>query len=285
MTDVDVRAWLIAQLEGWSGFGDVDAASSIYTIFFPPETVIEAPWGTSCAGFHAYHGEAVVDGKRVAFAAIPRCVTGEETVLDALTRSVTHELVEAATDPFVDSHPAYSLPDDRGVGWALRAGGEVSDLCSFDPTPYANLAEGQSVARAWSNRAASAGLDPCVPALPGPYFNAEPVFPQTLSLHFGSGKTSAKSVRVPVGESRTIDVIPFSDGTIDSWTLDAQDAHRVAGGAPEIDLRFDDVTAHPGVVRHLTITRLVQSATDATVFVIFSHVGAQGHTWWGVVGN
>jgi hypothetical protein len=279
-----LREWLISRFDGSPGFA-LDAPSSVYTLFLPPETVIDAPWGASCTGFHAYHGEAVAHGQRIAFIAIPRCTSAEETELDALTRSVSHELVEAATDPFVDSRPAYAFPDERGAGWALGAGAEVGDLCSSEPAAYGDLVGGHSVARTWSNRAASAGHDTCVPALPAPYYNAEPLFPETMTFRFGTGKISARSVRVPVGESRTIDVVPFGDGGIDMWTLDAQDARTLAGASPDLELHFDDVTARPGSVRHLTITRLAAPADDASIFVIFSHVGGQGHRWWGVVGN
>lgn len=285
MTNLDLRDWFITRFSGsFVEFPPVDTAGAIYVLFLQPHTIVNAPWGKSCVDYRAYHGEAVVQGKRAVFAVIPRCAESKESEIDALTRSITHELVEAATDPFVDSHPAYGLPDDRGLGWVLGAGSEVTDMCAFEPSAYGELG-GHSAARSWSNLAASAGHDPCVPAVPGPYYNAEPIFPQTMTFKLGAGKTRAQSIKVAVGDSQTIDVMPFADGAIDSWTLVAQDEPTLFGSDPELELSFDAATAHPGETRHLTIKRLADSASGATAFVIVSRTANGGHHWWGVVSN
>ena len=74
--------------------------------------------------------------------------------------------------------PAYPLTDDAHIYW-VRAlgGGETSDLCAQDPESFTEFDElPYVVQRSWSNKAASAGHDPCVPQLQGDvYFNAAPV--------------------------------------------------------------------------------------------------------------
>ncbi len=286
VTNLDVKAWFASRFTTGTGFPALGPVGSVYVIFFPAKTVISAPWGTSCSDFHAYHGEVIVQNLRVPFAAIPRCASSTaESELDALTRSITHELVEAVTDPFVDSRPAYGLPDDRSLGWVLGAGAEVSDRCAFEPAAYGTLVGGRSAARSWSNAAAAAGHDPCVPAIPGPYFNAEPIFPEAMALRLGNGKTLARTVQVPVGEERTIDVMPFTDGAQDQFTLDVKDASEIYGGDRELQLELDDHTAHPGVALHLTIKRVQASATGSSAFLLWSHAGSVGHHWWGVVAN
>lgn len=285
MTNLDLRQWLISRFDGTHEFPVVDAPNSVYTIFLEPHTVVSAPWGRSCVDYRAYHDEAVVSGKRIAFAVIARCPTVSAAELDSLTQSISHEIVGATTDPFVGSHPAYALPDERGLGWALGVGSEVTDLCASEPGAYDRLVGGYSVARSWSNAAAVAGHDPCVPAMQGTYFNAEPVLPTTMMLKYAGVGTKAKAVLVPKGESRTIEVHAFADGPIDEWTMDAQDANALRGEEPELRLTFDDPTAHPGDVRHLTIERLKESASGSSPFVIISHVGAAGHHWWAVASN
>jgi hypothetical protein len=286
MTHLDVKEWLASRFAAGTGFPALGPPGSIYVVFFPPRTVITAPWGTSCVDYRAYHGEFIAKSRRVAFAAIPRCSSGlSESELDALTRSVSHELIEAATDPFVDSHPAYALPDDRSMGWVLGAGAEVTDRCMYEPAAYGALVGGRSVARSWSNAAAATGHDPCVPAISGTYFNAEPIFPELLALRLGNGKTAARTITVHVGETRTIDVAPFADGPLAEFTLEAKDGSQLFGGDRELELDLDDGTAHPGEIRHLTIKRVRASATGSSAFLLWSHTKTAGHQWWGVVAN
>ena len=284
-TDLEMRQWLISRFDGTTDFPALDAPNTVYAIFLQPHTVVAAPWGRSCVDYRAYHGEAVIMGKRVAYAVIPRCGTGGSGELDSLTQSLSHELIVTVTDPYMDSHPAYALPDERSLGWTLGAGSEVTDRCAVEPAAYDRLLGGHSVARSWSNAAALAGRDPCVPAVQGTYYNAEPILPDTMTFKHGGVETKARTIQVPVGQSRTIEVRPFADGAMGEWTMDAQDGEALRGAEPELKLTFDQNTAHPGDIRHLTIERLKASSTGATPFAIHSHSGSGGHHWWGVASN
>ena len=146
---------------------------------------------TSCADFDAFHGEDDLGAVAVPYIVGAACPGYDGPTVDDLqerTIAVSHELLEAATDPFPDSDPAYNGEDAADAVWTLATGGEIADLCQFDLDPYSTLptlptlpGSTSFVQRSWSNQAAAGGTNPCVPAPPGvPYFNwPRPIMPDT----------------------------------------------------------------------------------------------------------
>lgn len=159
LLDSDVQA-LVANLIADGGVpapavGDGGGApSELYMMYFPASTSISGSGlGQSCQSFGGYHNESTVPTSGVPFSygVIPTCGSASETQI-----TVSHELLEAVTDPFPMSNPAYTSSNANVNGWI----GEVGDLCTF----YA-VQEGDFLAqRIWSNAAANAGQQPCVPA-------------------------------------------------------------------------------------------------------------------------
>jgi hypothetical protein len=105
------------------------------------------------------------DGGKQAYAYFDDCSTSNDaTDLNFRSGAVTHEIIEMATDPEPDI-PAWRTLSP-GLVYpsvpALQAGvDEAADLCDVPPAqapdyPFA-------VSRAYSNRRARAGLDPCGP--------------------------------------------------------------------------------------------------------------------------
>ena len=92
--------------------------------------------------------------------------------VDVLTLALSHELVEAVTDPFVNSNPAYTGIDPDHILWAIAiSGAEVADLCENEqPVSLVPADIGYPVQRIWSNVGAKAGTGPCVPVPPGEIF-------------------------------------------------------------------------------------------------------------------
>ncbi len=136
---------------------------TLYLMYFPPNTVVDG--STECTQHHgtysnAYHWLQPYNGSMFAFAVVPSCA---EIKLSTLELGAAHEIIEAATDPFVDAwargptDPWYTL------------GSEIADNCSV---PY--VSEGHTVTRVWSNAAlASGNADPCIPH--APYFAVDAV--------------------------------------------------------------------------------------------------------------
>ena len=93
----------------------------------------------------------------------------------------------------------------------MLGGGEVGDLCAQEPGAFTQFPElAYTVQRTWSNAAAMASHDPCVPALANEvYFNAVPELNDTITI---GGMFTMLGVQIPVGQTKTIDLDLFSDG-------------------------------------------------------------------------
>ncbi|CAN5903841.1 hypothetical protein BH11MYX4_BH11MYX4_33010 [soil metagenome] len=203
--------------------------------------------------------------------------------LDAITKATSHELVEAVTDPFYYTKPAYASADPDHAAWTLATVGEVGDMCELEPQDGVRLGS-FLVQRSWSNAAAAAGHDPCVPAVAGPYFTASPTLLDDVPIELGTA-TTTKGIRVPVGESRTIEIALRSDGPTAAWRVDARDGAALSGGPKELDLTLDRKTGANGDVLHLTITARRPGSHGGSLLVLTSTLGATSHVTLGFVAN
>lgn len=104
---------------------------------------------------------------------VERC-GGFQSPLEGLTNLASHEIIEAATDPLGNAWLlASGSPPWTASPWASGdcpgcSYEEVADFC--EGTRY--FENGFSYQRIYSDDAAAAGGDPCVPSLSAPYFVA-----------------------------------------------------------------------------------------------------------------
>jgi hypothetical protein len=289
LDDSDIQAWLAGKLDANDPAFPAPDANTLYAIFYPFGTTITLDNGdgsksTSCQEFGGYHLSTSLDAAHghleVAYAVIPQCGFFG-TGVDDVSGPASHEYIEAATDAHPYLNPAYAQTDDNHIYYAFLLGAEVADLCAqesdaFDYFPgIDNL-----VQRSWSNAAAKAGHDPCVPAPQAVYFNAAPVMKDQLS--FGQG-FDFKGVQIAEGESKTIDVALFSDGpTNGPFYVDAYDP-GLLGGSLSFD--FDENEGQNGQTLHLTITVDQESQYGFETFLLTSSLDGVTHSWMGIVGN
>jgi hypothetical protein len=313
ITDAEIQSWLVSRFDGTHPeFGNTPIAGAVYTLFYPPTTTIylgSAPvqndggieggvpeGGTkgpraqaSCKSFGGYHQDVHVKGVPVAYAVIPQCATfGPLTGVDVVTGTPSHELVEAATDPYPITKPAYASVDDAHISWSFALGaGEVGDMCAqYDSSFYKDSEIGYVVQRSWSNAAAAAGKEPCVPvpASEVPYFNASPRLDDDVSLTIGL----TKGINVPVGKSKTMELDLFSSAPMSGpMTVDIAAFGSGGTSTPPVTFALDKATGVNGDKITVTVTSNAAAASrlGATTFVITSTVGADKHYWAGVVGN
>lgn len=297
LSDSDIQTWLAGKLNGNDPAWPAPDANTLYVLYYPVTTTITLPNGgggtaSSCTQFGAYHSNITLDATHsnmnVAYAVIPRCTTfGPLSGLDAITGPASHELLEAATDPYPQVTPAYQNVDDADLAWMfVLGGGELGDLCAQQSTSFTKFAElpDYTVQRFWSNASAAAGHDPCVPELPNEvYFQSAPVLPDMISL---SGLPPLNGVTIPVGQSKVISVQLFSDApTSGPWTVAALDYAQLFGGTPALSFAFDKTTGQNGSVLKLTITAVRAGQQGAEPFILTSKLGAATSLWIGVVGN
>ena len=285
-TDTALATWLAGHFNGQNGWPTAPDPQTIYSVFLPAGVVLHTSFGDSCQAFGAYHDEAMGTGTSVVYALMPRC-TGFGQDLDELTVSTSHELIEAVTDPRVESTPAFGDLDPDHYIWAYTPGAEVGDMCEYVATASQRLVGNYLVQRTWSNASAAAGHDPCVPALTTPFQGAAPMLtdPEPIDSYY-NGTIQTKGVQVPVGMSKTIDVKLFSDAPTADFSVHADDVAQFNGSPAELTFTWDKTTGHNGDTLHLTITRAKAGQGQGSEFVIVVGTGQDvSALWWGFVEN
>ena len=215
---------------------------SIYVLYFPSTTTINQTdksgnvMGTSCQQFAGYHGSGTSGTTQYTYAVIPDCLQpdgGTGTNLsegDTMMFAASHELAEAATDPYAVYDTSGMLKslgyyldfsDNSTLPWNAAGGGESADMCvdsllgTQDQTSYSADAGTFTVQRIWNNANAAASKDPCVPTTGStPYFNVAPQ--QWIT-------------EMAVGSSVSFYADAFEDGTsVSSWTFEGIDFNASA---------------------------------------------------------
>jgi hypothetical protein len=185
--------------------------NTLYTFVFPTLTMVTYGSSASCEDFLGYHDAARRNGVEVAYAVIADCRYEESVFADMRGSVLSHELIEAATDPFPITNPGWQLRDPASP-W-LAMGEEVADLCLRGDS--SGLAQDMVSQRSWSNAAASAEQDPCVPHEYGDtFFN---VVTDTNAL-----------LRIRPGEHQVIHLEGFASNDVDSWIFSAEPAKKDA---------------------------------------------------------
>jgi len=167
-----IRTWLDQQIA--SGSLSKPSANTVFVLYYPATTSISLDGPLSCAGFAGFHDEAAIANAvftgSIPFVVVPRCSFSAGDELMIATNVASHEIFEAATDPFPRTNPAWQMDNESGPleAWLMLTGGELADLCfsqSYDEQ------EGFTVQDIWSNIAAQADNNPCQPSDPKrPYF-------------------------------------------------------------------------------------------------------------------
>jgi hypothetical protein len=262
-----------------SGALPVPDANTIFVLFFPSTTTLTVEGGQSCSSFGAYHNSAqlTTDGgmQNVIYAVIANCPAmgaTDQTVAET-TDDVSHEVIEASTDPLVGSglltwygynNAWFRLPAAPGSP-AQPGQGEVADVCQSRGT--FTDAMRNVLARSWVNEKAKASSDPCQPEAPGEIFYSVAV-PTTTEPVGGGIPPSDGYIVVKRGTTVNVDSVFFSEAKLPS---DAQITVGTRGAqgttaldpaiATGITTSVTPAAAHNGM--HVTLTIQVAS-TAAT---------------------
>jgi hypothetical protein len=277
LTGSDIEQMLSNNLTGTMPAWGAADASTIYLFLFPPGTVV-SDQGTCCKEFDGFHYEVTVGPTTVPYAITCACAGFDGpgvTPIQQRTVVVSHETVESATDPFVNSNPAYAQADDADYVWSLVTGGEVADMCSYNlDSFYRPPGATYTVQRSWSDAAAKKLANPCVPvpAVAAFYYNSFPALPDMVHFDQGFGSTATRGVKIPVGQTRTIPVHLWSSTPNKTWTVTAYDYEAFAtGGSPNLKLSLDKSSGVSGETLMLSITVLSADPTfGAEAFILTS---------------
>jgi len=249
MTNADMVSYITNAI---AGGGPQPDGNTVYVLYLPAGAIFyyapdDGP-NTNCrfvGGFHLPYGPG-----GDAWAAVQRCPNIRTTLLDQLTVTASHEVAESATD--------------TGNGWALSLGNlqpwmadvwlelegrghvEAGDLCSGT-----RIVEGAyTYQRIFSNAAAAAGGDPCVPALPLPYYS-----------------TSAPEwTMAAAGQRVTIPVTGWSTAPTADWAVQAFADSRSAFATTPFSVALASATsARFGTTTYPTLDNGAQAMLSVTV--------------------
>jgi len=215
--------------------------------------------------------DAGTSGPSFVYAVLPRCARADTLVgLDSLTAALTHELIESATNPFIRTRGALQFVDSDHAAWAIGLNnsllfGEVADMCHSQSQDrlYQRLVGQFMVHRSWSNVAASSNRDPCVPAIPTPYFGAAPDLDEPVMISDGAGSPNTvltRGLKVGLNQSKVVNVRLFSTGPVSDWFVTPFQSVAAAGQA-NLRLTLDRNRGNNGDILKLTVTRIANGPT------------------------
>ena len=282
LTLVEVAQWMAERLDANDPLFPEAGPGTVFAIFYPDGvTISDSFGGGACTSWLGYHDHAArKDGTQVPFVVIPSCFPGatEEVLVDQTTILLSHELVEAVTDP---ESTSFQGVDPEHRAWGVDFGSEVADLCDevVEPATVKEPSFPYVVSRSWSNAAAKGLHDPCVPAVGSVYFAAAPIVQDTVGL--GQG------VFIRSGETRTVEIDLLADGDPGGpWQVELIDAESFRGvTAPRLAFKLDRTTGTRGDKLHADITVLSGNKGDTEIFYVVSTLGNVENAWVGVVGN
>jgi hypothetical protein len=299
LTDSDIRQMLQAGVD--DGSLPAPQAQMIYAVYFPMSAQISDGSGSvACVNFGGYHSETAIlvgtGAVDVAYAVLPRCKAGSNTpgeIRDYLTQVASHELAEAASDPFPYSKTGYLLVDNDawvpslGLG---SVGNENADVCFFAPAYQEGAYQ---VAAVWSNQAAKESRQPCqpLPIAADPTFFAAAVRTDKTTIATGRGSYASYGyLTVPKGGSVDAVVDVFSTAKLphdlklfvgkDKGTGDPTDMAAIPGGIKGTLSRAQARNGN-GVV--LTLTAPANAVKGTYRFVVRAVLETSDFNDWPVI--
>jgi hypothetical protein len=207
-SDSALQKVISANLTGSSPAWGAPSESTLYSVTLPINSKFTDDMGQSCCG--GYHDDFMVGSVDVAYSVQCPCTNNSfpppVTALQALTFALSHELVEAATDPRYEHDYAWGDLDVAHEVWAYITDGELADLCEFTDTVLWNDAPNMTytISRIWSNAAARAGTDPCLGAPTTPYYQSVPEQLDDAVIELFGTSTVTKATKVAVGATGMI---------------------------------------------------------------------------------
>ena len=261
LADADIQALVTANAGKTAGW-PAPTQDTIYAFFLSPGTslLIQAGPGGGAAqdackqGVGGYHDQVTAGTVTTSYAVVPSCTFGgQNTAAQQSTMSMSHELLEAVTDPQPQNGGYQGFADDSfAFEYFQELQSENGDACEFFRNSFFENKETTPapfdfwVQRTWSNAAGAAGHDPCVPAAAAPYFNVTPLdltqvgltLPGILTGGAAQNKKT-KGVQIAAGKSATFPIGFYSDAdTGGPWTISVAPGNPIlsaSAGGSQID--------------------------------------------------
>jgi len=249
---------------GYPSSGGVTLQNAIYMIFYPSTTALSVNGSALCNFANGYHQEATLSGgQSFTYGVIQDCTPSISiTHAQSIEWATAHEFIESCTDPLPMSHPAYVISDTTNPWHAL--GGEVADLCEA-VLPQWSEGSYAYIQRVFSNQAAAAGGDPCVP----------PVDPFYTTDVEAKGLSPETVPEVAAGSQAVFNLTGWSTGQVPTWNV----KWGVYSGTFTPTLTSSVTTLNNGLTGTLTVGVPSSAASgDYVVIEVGSEVSASNNT-------
>jgi len=284
MSDKQLDAFVAQSLSRAEAPWPATSGNPVYILYLAKATTLMLSGKSACSqGIGGYHSSTKVNGSSVAYAIVPRCGNSFERI----TVAASHELAEAATDPYPNSRPAYVGFKEEHLAWDIfqQFQSENGDACEFYRDSNLEASEndvGFTLQRQWSNASGKAGHDPCVPAFKNTtYFNVTPLGLEDIDVDLssiGGSETTTKGYKVKVGETRQIPLGFYSDRPLTPWTIKAITG-GITGGRSSggVDLELDVTSGQNGQKAYLSVTVNTAGTTGSELVTVVSTRAGVSH--------
>jgi hypothetical protein len=238
-------------------------ANTIYEISIPASVAYDDGTGAKCCSdYLGYHYDTTIGNVDVPFAINCACAGGGLTALQNLTETANHETVEAATDPF---GTGFAQADDDHAAWTYISGGEIGDLCEYADTANLLTPTGMTYAiqRTWSNAAALASNDPCVPGGTMSYYQTIPDAPDAATVPVFGANVATHVKKIASGATGTLTLHVYAnDASAGPFTVRVDDWNALGQQPALLSITSPVGTFNSGDTVSLQVT---VSGTDASL--------------------
>lgn len=260
--DLDIEH-LLAEEARAGGALSLVGREAIVLVYLPAKVILrDAFHPRYCSGGpRAYHRTLRLEHISFVYAVLPRC--GDEA---ELTSVASHEILEATTNPDPQDRGFAIEPIVDNLGFTI-AGPEPVDPCGLLTMDRHRANEGGFVVqRAWSNRAARGGHDPCVPSLSASPYLA--LVPHTPIVHLTFEGATAK-----------IKLQAASDRAVRDWAVSAVDFTGKQEGRRYVHAKLDRTRVEAGDVAVLIMRAVKLHPRRISIVGAVSRLGAHSHMW------
>lgn len=242
--------------------GTIDADTILLAYLPKGVTLRDAGGQRYCeGGRRGMHRALRIDKQAVGLALVPRC--GDEA---SLTGTASHEILEVATN-LDTARRGFAFKPQALTEAFLTAGVEPVDPCVILLRGRNRATEhGRTMQRAWSNRAAAEGRDPCVPHVGDGPFVA--LVPEQPVVH----------LKIP-GEHVKMTFEAAASDEVRGWKVSVIDLTGAQDAAHYVDVALDRAYVMPGQRVTLTIVLRERPPGNRSVVGLVSSAGQSEYLW------
>jgi hypothetical protein len=284
MEDTALDTFVGTQVSAAPGNGwPANTAQTVYVIYIPEATELTTNGKNACSVEEGYHDETYTSTvNHIVYAVIVEGCHGTQDVVEFSTETSSHEMVESATDPHVQTDLAWAGFDEDHWAWELWQDkqDELADACEYFPDAYYSEPAlfGDWLQRTWSNAMAAGGHNPCVPAAAGPYFNVTPLGVASVSVASGAKTIATKGYFIPVSTTSTIELGLYSDAPMAAWSVAVVEGDGFSTpSTPHLSVVPKQMGGANGDVVDVDITTLSTKESGVLVTAISTATGQPTH--------